>query len=612
MSARIRFGFDTETTVTEDGSTPDLVSVGYSSPGGDGLLNRAEGLELSRALLTDPDIELVTHNGSFDFAVLAKQDPSLFPAIFDAYESGRVLDTMVMAMCDDIARGVYMGTRKGLYGLGDLSLSRLSLPMSKGEDTFRLRYGELANIHVSKWPEEARHYALLDPKRTVEVAESYPWEPPDTRRQGAHFFWLHLMSAHGMRTDQDRVATMLSSVVREASDLCSTLMPLGLVTLDKEGELHSNTKAVRERIYKVLGEQAPKTKPSKSFPQGQIQTSAEACEGFGPDGKQDPILLKYARLTALLDIINKDSKYLEQAIVRCRYGLAETGRSTCFGPNLQNVKKEGGIRECFIPREGFVYATADFSGLELATQAEACLRLVGWSKLGDAINAGRDAHCIVAARLLHCDYDEAVRRYKAKDPEAIAARQTGKVCNFGLAGGLGPAKFVLFAWSQYRVRITMQEARQLKALWLNLYPEFLEYFRIINEQDSQIEQLFSGRLRGGTNFTERANTWFQGLGGDATKCAGFYLSRACYAEPNSVLYGSRPVEYEHDAFLVEVPEEGAHECAMALSELMVDKAQLFIPNFKLKADPMLCRRWSKDADPVYVNGRLVPWESKAA
>ncbi len=615
----MRLALDTETTVTEDQSVPDLVSVGYATDEAHGLLHRIEGQAFAEDVIKSPDIEMALHNAPFDFAVFAKVNPTLYPAIFEAYETGRVVDTMTFAMCDDIARGVYFGTRKGRYGLGDLSEALLGESMAKGDDTFRLRYGELINTPISLWPKEAIDYAQDDPIKTLRVSRQI-FEPEDARRQSAHAWWLHLMSSHGVMTDRARVQQLLTSVVKECAELCNGdpatnfkgLIAEGLVRLDKDGELHSNLKQVRQRIEAALGSNAPRTEPSKTYPNGQIQTSAEVCEAVDANGNYlDPLLAKYSRLVALLDVVNKDSKYLEQEIVRCRYGLAETGRSTCFAPNLQNLKKAGGIRECFIPRPGFVFAAADFSGLELCTLAEVCLQLIGYSKLGEAINSGIDPHCIVAARLLGCDYAEAVRRYKAKDPLAINARQTGKVANFGLPGGLGAKKLVLFAWAQYGVRLTLHEAKKLKALWLQLYPEFNEYFRLIDSLDSQVTQLYSNRVRGGTNYTERANTLFQGLGGDATKCAGFYLAKACYAQPGHILYGSRPVNYEHDAFLLEVPEEIGHECAIAMSEIMIESATLFIPNFKLKADPLLCRRWSKQADEIWKDGRLVPWEIAA-
>jgi DNA polymerase-1 len=607
----VRLAIDTETDVHEDQSVPDLVCVSYATETANGLLDRAEGLDFARAVLHDPEIELVTHNGPFDYAVLCKQDPALYPAVFEAYDTGRCYDTMAAAMVDDIARGCYFGTRKGRYGLGDLSDALLNLPMVKGDDTYRLRYGELKGVPVDQWPEEARSYALLDPVRTLAVANAIH-EPVDARRQGAHFWWLHLMSAHGIMTDAPRVQALLSQTVAEAAALCEELIPLGLVEVTKDG-LKKREKNVRERVERALGENAPRTDPSRTHPRGQIQISAEVCEATGPDGLPlDPALAKFARLNALLDVINKDADYLSRDIVRCRYGLAETGRSTCFAPNLQNLKKVGGIRECFIPRPGYVFAIADYSGLELCTLAQVCTELIGYSKLGEAINAGLDAHCIVAARLLHCSYEEAVRRYKAGDPVAINARQTGKVANFGMPGGLGPSKLVIYAWAQYGVRITIQEAKQLKALWLTLYPEFREYFALVNSLPDPVEQLYSGRLRGGALFTEKANSLFQGLGGDGTKAAGFLLSRRCYAVPESVLYGCRPVNYEHDAFMVEVPEEGAHDCAVALEQTMVEGAAQFIPGFLLKAEPILTRRWSKKAKEVRdSNGRLVPWEIAA-
>lgn len=604
----VRLALDTETTVTGDQSVPDLVCVGYATDQASGLLDRTDGLSFAAEAIRDPDIELVTHNGPFDYAVLAKQDTSLYAPIFAAYEEGRCYDTMATAMVDDIARGIYFGTRKGRYGLGDLSQSLLSLPMAKDEDTYRLRYGELRDIPIAQWPQAAIDYASLDPVRTLQVAGAMH-EPPDARRQAAHFWWLHLMSAHGIMTDQPRVQELLARTVAEATELCEALIPLGLVYLDKEG-IHKKESAVRARVEKALGDNAPRTDPSRTHPKGQIQISAEVCEATGPDGKPlDPALVKFARLNALLDVINKDAEYLTSAIVRCRYGLAETGRSTCFAPNLQNLKKVGGIRECFIPRPGYVFALADYSGLELCTLAQVCLELIGYSKLGEAINAGLDAHCIVAAKLLNCSYEEAVRRYKAGDPIAINARQTGKVANFGMPGGLGPKKLVIYAWAQYGVRITIQEAKQLKALWLSLYPEFREYFNMVDSLPDPVVQLYSGRLRGGTLFTEKANTLFQGLGGDGTKAAGFMISKRCYADTGHALYGCRPVNYEHDAFLVEVPEEGAHESAMALEATMIEGASQFIPAYTLKAEPLLCRRWSKKAKEVRdSNGRLIPWE----
>lgn len=607
----VRLALDTETDVRDDQSVPDLVCVGYASDYGSGLLDRRDGLAFASQAIRDPDIELVTHNGPFDYAVLAKQDPSLYAPIFQAYEEGRCYDTMAAAMVDDIARGCYFGTRKGRYGLGDLSAALLDIPMAKGDDTYRLLYGTLRNVPIGQWPQAAIDYASLDPIRTLQVSRAIH-EPIDARRQAAHFWWLHLMSSHGIMTDAPRVAKLLAKTVEEATELCSALIPLGLVYIDKDG-IHKKESAVRARVEKALGDNAPRTDPSRTHPRGQIQISAEVCEAVGPDGKPlDEALVKFARLNALLDVINKDAEYLTDEIVRCRYGLAETGRSTCFAPNLQNLKKVGGIRECFIPRPGFVFALADYSGLELCTLAQVCKQLIGYSKLGEAINAGLDAHCIVAARLLNCDYVEAVRRYKAGDPIAINARQTGKVANFGMPGGLGPKKLVIYAWAQYGVRITIQEAKQLKALWLNLYPEFREYFAMVESLPNPIEQLYSGRLRGGALFTERANTLFQGLGGDGTKAAGFMISKACYAEPDHVLYGSRPVNYEHDAFLVEVPEEGGHECAVALEETMIKGAGQFIPDYVLKAEPILARRWSKKAKEVRdEHGRLVPWEIAA-
>lgn len=291
--------------------------------------------------------------------------------------------------------------------------------------------------------------------------------------------------------------------------------------------------------------------------------------------------------------------------------LLATGR-TSSSPNVQNLPRNGGVRECFVPRQGYVYAAADYSSFELRTLAQACIDLFGFSKLAEALNSGFDPHLEIARRLLGITYDDAAARLKAGDSEVDDARQVGKVANFGFPGGLGVDTFVLYARKGYGVEITRELAADLKKYWLEAWPEMRMYFdhvsKLVNGEGG-LTQLRSGRVRGDVSFCEACNSYFQGLAADGAKRAGFLIAYACYVDENSPLYGCRLVNFIHDEFIVECPDDWrAHDVATELARLMVVGAVFYVPDVPPIAEPCLMRRWSKKAKPVFKDGRLIPWD----
>lgn len=319
------FSYDTETElITDEQPIPDVVCMSWAVEGASGVMAPAEGLDTLQGAL-EAEAEIVGHNVAFDFSVCMKARPELEPLIWAAYDAGRVFDTMIAAQLDDIARGIFRGTRKGAYTLARLAVDYCSIHLEK-EDTWRLRYGELKGLPISAWPPEAVEYARLDAATTYDVRKAMH-EPPDTRAQSAHAWWLHLVAKHGVRTDPDRVTALFDKVTTEAASIIRELLPLGWVSFDKDGTMHRHPSKVKARMVE-LG----KIKPTKK---GDVSVDEEACENSG-----DPVLMRYSRLSKLLDILNKDSGYLLSPYVRCSYGLAESGRSTSWGPNLQNLKTE--------------------------------------------------------------------------------------------------------------------------------------------------------------------------------------------------------------------------------------------------------------------------------
>lgn len=325
--------------------------------------------------------------------------------------------------------------------------------------------------------------------------------------------------------------------------------------------------------------------------------------------------------------------------------LVATGRVSYRRPNLTNQPRVGGIRECYIPRPGHLFGSIDYATLELCTLAQTNILWQGKSTMAEAINSGKDLHLMMAAKLLGLDYDEAKRRSKAKDATVKTFRQASKAINFGFPGGLGAASFVAFARATYDVKLCQlmgtapkcgermhtdprsgrkvcadcfEVGKKLKAEYLLAWPEMPGYFELIGEVSEGPSGgalvipgppgVGPGLTRGGCRFTEAANAPFQGLAARGAKAALYAVSRECYLDRKSALWGSRVVVFIHDELLLCLPEAGAAEAAQRASSIMVSEMRRYTPDVAIKAEPALMRRWYKGAEPVYKGGTLVPWE----
>lgn len=572
------------------------------------------------------------------------------------------------------------------YDLAAVTHRHTGKHRDKGEDTWRKRYEELLPYPVEQWPDDARSYAVDDALDTMAVyleqardAERYPegpWFFVDENAQTRAAWWLHLTSVHGIMTAPDAIDRLRESSKEEIEFLEERLVETGLVAITyhkhKAGyhgapEAYIERKATKKKAAVQARVRAcceaegklPRltAKGKELLDKGDesgweaICTDRDACLETG-----DPILEAYIDYSSALKTLNTDVKAYAEGIyypLHTRFeSLAATGRTTSSGPNIQNVRwnfprrcidrtcrgreTDGkvcgrcggptndpvGIRECFVPRPGWVFASADYEQLELRTLAQACLRLLGYSRLAETLNAGKDPHMMVAAQILGRDYDWCVANKKLD--EVQLARQTGKVANFGFPGGLGAEKLVLFARMSYRVTLTEKDARKLKETWQRTFPEFREYFKYIDTlQDEEgffrVQHLFTNRLRSKIFYCVACNSYFQGLGADAAKAAGYLIARACYYDRSSPLFGCRIVNFIHDEWILEVPDDSetgwskATAAGNELARLMVEGAAPFVPDVPMGAEPQLMRRWSKKAKRL-VNestGNLIPWDLAA-
>lgn len=676
---------DTETHLIRPGCiAPRLVCLTHAERGKKAaLLDRAQALAWAFETLADPDVVIVWHHGPFDWGVLCTEAPALMPMIFRAIEDGRLVDTMVRQKLIDIARGELEFRRGGgrpvktehtLAALADHWLGRY---MAKGEDTWRTRYGELDGVPISEWPPEAVRYPLDDAEATLDVFyaqemfiqdnfgdSTLPNEVEQVRAAWA----LHLMSMWGIRTDGAAVAQLKDALEGEQQVAIEELRKIGFIrtALNKKTGLPTkqdgtkDTAAIQTVIVESYKARYLAENPGTTA-DDLINAQDAAVRANGVDGLKmfwtsigvpltetgrvkmddetlratdDPRCLLLAQSGSGAKLLSTYVPILErgaQAPINAAYNvLVASGRTSCSNPNMQNPPRKGGVRECFIARPSRLFADVDYDTLELRSLSQVCLDLFGWSAMADALRRGEDLHVRLASEMLGIPFSEAQQRYDAGDKEIEDARQFCKIGNFGFPGGMSWETFVEYA-KGYGIIVPRDRAIKLKKAWDSAWPEMKEYFKYIGNcvgsiGEGVMEQVRSGRIRGGLHFCAGANTLFQGLAADGAKEALWQVAAECYlkspgkillhglhrGDGKSALYGSRPLIFMHDEIIAEVPDVPGHpEVAAAaaerLAQVMRESMQRWIPDVPIGAKPSLMRKWYKGAKPVYSpEGILLP------
>jgi DNA polymerase-1 len=379
--------------------------------------------------------------------------------------------------------------------------------------------------------------------------------------------------------------------------------------------------AVVERVHAEGGEAAPRTEPSATYPEGQTKTNRATLQRLARKAGSPPTLRAYSAGLASGKARSVWGEALRAATVTPLTSspshLVASGRTAWSKPPLQQPPKKGGVRECFVPSPGYLFASVDYGTAELVALAQIHLWLGLDDSMAATLRAGQDLHLRVAAVLLGTTYDDAAARYAAGDADAKDARQLAKPANFGFPGGLGVATFREFAWATYELELLEEVAKALRDGWFRAWPAMRGYFAWINAQldagggSFQAVQFVSGRRRAGCGYCDGANTYFQGLIADVSKDALWRVQREAWTGRTddgapSPLEGARPVLLLHDEIVLEAPVDSAPEAADRLAEVMLAAAGDHIPDVPMRAEPALMGRWQKDPTPSRgPDGRLV-------
>lgn len=649
--------FDVETFLTdsEHGSpVPKLVCLTYSVGDKTSILGYEEAEKWYISQLQSDNI-LVGANTVFDTSVMVGNFPHLLEPTFKAYKDGRMRCVQIRQQLIDIACGhAEFRPKKCTDWFGDKAKTKVSLQTLAAfwldkhlekEDTYRLRYGELADDPIEEWPTEAVQYALEDAKTTLDVwlaQERFiandtfsPWRrysidfSKDEIHQNKAAWILKLMSVWGIRTDPQYVQAFTKSIDDRYDLVMNKLKTTNVVREKGTKDLKLIRKLIEEDCTKNNIE-IPKTDKH------QTSTKTAVLKTMTNES-----LLDLASISDIekirstwLGILGRGTRYP----IHTSYNvLLETGRTSSRGPNMQNPPRNGGVREAFVPRPGYLFAASDYDTLELRSLAYICYKNFGSSKMRDALIRGEDLHLKVAAEILGIEYKIAVMRHKTGDPEIKKARQLAKVANFGFPGGMGPKKLVVSAGiSNPELGLDLEMAYSLQQSWFKAWPEMGEYFKKIGMETDEdrlltiFESVFkdkfgedylhilrqlplyivqeeSNRIRGGVTYCSAANSYFQGLAADGAKQALWDVGVKCYMDSESPLFGSRIVIFLHDELILEVPESHAHEATMELKKVMEESMAMWIKgDIPITCTPALMRRWYKGAEEVIVDGKIRP------
>lgn len=645
--------FDFETHKIQPGLlAPPIVCGSFYCPAMDPgmLVKKDAALSQVEFILTRPGL-VAGANIAYDFGCAAAEDPSLLEAIFSKYERGEIWDVQVAQALDFIAKGYLQdgciidpatgkplkaggnGKMTNRFSLASCVYLRFGRMDAKANDRFRLSYALLEPLPIAEWPDDARQYPLDDAKNTYDVAwdqiYANPIENAQDQAPQAYTAWCeHLSSMWGLRTNRERVNKLGGELAKKLEGQLEEFKTVGFFRADGS----KDTKLIKSRVLQAYGGNAPLT------PGGDVSTARDVLAESG-----DPVLEKFADVSKTEKLIKTYLPFIESGVdkpINLRPNiLLANGRSSYDGL-IQLLPRKGGVRDCFQARQGHVLCSVDYSAIELSTLAQVCLWTLGFSKLGEALNSGLDPHSLLAGKMYATPYEEVLKLVEAGDSEWKNRRTLAKKGNFGYPGMMSAPRFVtqqrkeglklceaakraekcgvekLYEWNHHALDQPVCKActfvgEEIRIGYVSQWTEIKPYFAWITShleaQSDRLEQFVSGRIRGGLNGPSGANTLFSGLAADGAKAALRAVSQECYLDRSSPLFGSRVLVFAHDEIITEIPEHRAHDAAHRQSEVMVRAMKKYVPDVKVSAEPALMYYWYKDATPVYVNEKLVPW-----
>jgi DNA polymerase I len=505
-------------------------------------------------MLEDASVAKVGQNLKYDLLVFRREGVTLRGIDFDTMVASYVLEP---------------GRRE--HGLDALALQHLDHRTVTFQDVAGKGKAQVPFPEVEL--EAACDYACEDADVALRLAERFAPELARLELDGL-FREIEMplvrvlaeMEWNGIRVDEPFLDAM-------AADFRGRLRTM-------EAEIHQeagtefnigSTPQLREILFGRLG--LPVVKRTKTG----ASTDVDVLQQLAAQGHRLPALLMDYRqveklrstyVEALPRMVNPETGRIHTSFNQT---VAATGRLSSSDPNLQNIpiRTEMGaeIRRGFVPAEGHVFVSADYSQIELRILAH-------YSRdeaFVEAFRAGRDIHRETASLIFGVAADSVSREM----------RDRAKTVNFAVIYGIGA--FSLAG----RLGLPVAEAKAFIEAYFERFPGVRRYLdeQIETARERGYVETLTGRRRyipeirarnfNVRSFGERAatNAPIQGSSADLIKIAMIRIQEDLFA-------GRAPAKMlvqVHDELLFEVPRGGEAEVHAMVRERMEGAAELIVP-----------------------------------
>lgn len=353
---------------------------------------------------------------------------------------------------------------------------------------------------------------------------------------------LAAIEAEGIRVDRGvleklstRFGEMLTNYERECHSLAGGPFNIG------------SPKQLAQVLFEKL--ELPVQKRTKTGPSTDASV-LEALKGLHPIVDRIHDWRSVSKLkSTYTDVLPRLADTKHRIHTNFRQAVAATGRLSSYEPNLQNIpiRTEEGrrIRDAFIPKDGMLLLSADYSQVELRVLAH----LSSDPGLTKAFAEGVDIHRRTASEVFEVSEDDVT----------FEQRSAAKAINFGLMYGMGPFRL------SKDLGIEFGEAKHYISRYFERFPAvkaFMDGTIELGRTNGYVSTILGRRryvseLRSKNHnrrsAAERAaiNTPVQGSAADLIKLAMLKIDKTL----REGKFESKMILQVHDELVFEVPED---------------------------------------------------------
>ena len=462
---------DTETTST-DAISAELVGLSFSAEESKAFYvpvpaNYEEALkvvQIFKPLYESDKIMKIGQNIKYDYEVLTRYGVTIQGKMFDTMIAHYLIQPELHHNMDYLA--------ETLLGYQTIHIEELLGPKGKKQKNMR----DLS-------PTDIYEYAAEDADITLRLRNVL--EPRLKELGVEELFWNIEMPLVRVLADMELNGVCLDTeALQDTSKIFNERMREYEQEIYKEAGEEFNISSPKQVGDILFGKLQIMDKPKKTKT-GQYVTSEEVLQSLENKSPIVRNILNYRGMKKLLStyidalpkLINPRTGHIHTSF---NQALTATGRLSSSDPNLQNipVRTDDGkeIRKCFIPEEGCLFFSADYSQIELRIMAH----LSEDENMMEAFREGYDIHRATAAKIWHEDID------KVTD----AQRKKAKQANFGIIYGI-----TTYGLAQ-RMDISNAEAKDLIQDYFRTFPKvqaYMEHAKEVARAKGYAETLFHRR-----------------------------------------------------------------------------------------------------------------------